>query len=56
MVALVFGAHFSSFTYITPFLLRNANLTMSTITVLLLGFGIIGFVSNFAVSSTVTGT
>ncbi len=54
MVALVFGAHFSSYTYITPFLLRNANLNMSTITWLLLGFGIIGFVSNFAVSSTVT--
>ncbi|MFM0591849.1 MFS transporter [Paraburkholderia dilworthii] len=54
MVALVFGAHFSSYTYITPFLLRNANLSMPTITWLLLGFGIIGFVSNFAVSSTVT--
>ena len=54
MVALVFGAHFSSYTYITPFLLRNANLDMSTITWLLLGFGMIGFFSNFAVSSTVT--
>ncbi|WP_345816183.1 MFS transporter [Paraburkholderia sp. PREW-6R] len=54
MVALVFGAHFSSYTYITPFLLRNANLGMATITWLLLGFGIIGFFSNFAISSTVT--
>ncbi|CAB3710406.1 MFS transporter [Paraburkholderia rhynchosiae] len=54
MVGLVFGAHFSSYTYITPFLLHNANLTMPTITWLLLGFGIIGFISNFAVSSTVT--
>lgn len=54
MVALVFGAHFSSYTYVAPFLLRNANLTMPTITWMLLGFGIIGFVSNFAVSSTVT--
>jgi predicted MFS family arabinose efflux permease len=54
MVALVFGAHFSSYTYITPFLLHNANLDMPTITLLLLGFGVIGFVSNFAVSSTVT--
>ena len=54
MVALVFGAHFSSYTYVTPFLLRNANLSMSTITWLLLGFGMIGFFSNFAVSSTVT--
>ncbi|MGF6752663.1 MFS transporter [Paraburkholderia sp. GAS42] len=53
MVALVFGAHFSSYTYITPFLLRNADLSMSSITWLLLGFGIIGFFSNFAISSTV---
>lgn len=53
MVGLVFGAHFSSYTYITPFLLGNASLEMSTITWLLLGFGIIGFFSNFAVSNTV---
>lgn len=53
MVGLVFGAHFSSFTYIAPFLLRNADFTMSNITWLLLGFGVIGFVSNFTVSTTV---
>jgi predicted MFS family arabinose efflux permease len=53
MVALVFGAHFCSYTYITPFLLRNADFDMTTITWLLLGFGLIGFFSNFAVSSTV---
>jgi predicted MFS family arabinose efflux permease len=50
MVALAFGAHFSCYTYITPFLLRNADLSMSTITWLLLGFGVIGFLSNFAAS------
>jgi predicted MFS family arabinose efflux permease len=50
MVALVFGAHFSTYTYITPFLLRDADFGMSTITWLLLGFGVIGFVSNFAAS------
>ncbi|WP_144141550.1 MFS transporter [Paraburkholderia sp. BCC1884] len=54
MVALVFGAHFSSYTYVAPFLLRNASFSMPTITWMLLGFGIIGFFSNFAVSSTVT--
>ncbi len=54
MVALVFGAHFSSYTYIAPFLLRDASFSMSSITWLLLGFGFIGFVSNFAVSATVT--
>jgi predicted MFS family arabinose efflux permease len=53
MVALVFGAHFCSYTYITPFLLHNADLDMTTITWLLLGFGVIGFVSNFAATSAV---
>jgi predicted MFS family arabinose efflux permease len=53
MVGLVFGAHFCSYTYITPFLLHDASFGMSTITWLLLGFGVIGFFSNFAVSSTV---
>jgi predicted MFS family arabinose efflux permease len=53
MVALVFGAHFSSYTYVTPFLLGDAHLDMSTITWLLLGFGIIGFFSNFVASTTV---
>jgi predicted MFS family arabinose efflux permease len=50
MVALGFGAHFATYTYITPFLLHNADFSMSTITWLLLGFGVIGFVSNFAAS------
>ena len=54
MVALVFGAHFSSYTYIAPFLLQNAGFNVSSITWLLLGFGFIGFISNFAVSATVT--
>lgn len=53
MVALVFGAHFSSYTYVTPFLLGDAHLDMSTITWLLLGFGVIGFVSNFVASAAV---
>jgi predicted MFS family arabinose efflux permease len=54
MVALVFGAHFSSYTYIAPFLLQDANFSVSSITWLLLAFGFIGFISNFAVSATVT--
>lgn len=54
MVALIFGAHFSSYTYIAPFLLLNARFSASGITGLLLGFGLIGFISNFAVSATVT--
>jgi predicted MFS family arabinose efflux permease len=54
MVALVFGAHFSSYTYIAPFLVQNAKFSLSTITPLLLGFGFVGFISNFAVSTIVT--
>jgi predicted MFS family arabinose efflux permease len=54
MVALIFGAHFSSYTYIAPFLLQNAGFELSGITWLLLAFGFIGFVSNFTVSATVT--
>jgi predicted MFS family arabinose efflux permease len=54
MVALVFGAHFCSYTYIAPFLVQNAKFGLPTITTVLLGFGIVGFVSNFAVSATVT--
>jgi len=53
MVALIFGAHFSSFTYIAPFLIQNAGFSVSSITWLLLGFGFIGFISNFAASATV---
>jgi len=54
MVVLVFGAHFSSYTYIAPFLAQNANFSLPAITSLLLGFGLVGFISNFAVSTTVT--
>jgi predicted MFS family arabinose efflux permease len=54
MVALVFGAHFSSYTYIAPFLVQYAKFSLPSITTLLLGFGFVGFVSNFAVSATVT--
>jgi predicted MFS family arabinose efflux permease len=53
MVVLVFGAHFSSYTYIAPFLAQNAHFSLSAITSLLLGFGFVGFISNFAVSTTV---
>jgi predicted MFS family arabinose efflux permease len=54
MVVLVFGAHFSSYTYIAPFLAQNAHFSLPAITSLLLAFGVVGFVSNFAVSTTVT--
>ena len=54
MVGLLFGAHFAAYTYIAPFLERNASFGASWITAVLLGFGVVGFVANFAVSSIVT--
>ncbi|RFU44478.1 MFS transporter [Paraburkholderia sp. DHOC27] len=54
MVGLLFGAHFAAYTYIAPFLERNAGLGGHWITAVLLGFGIVGFASNFAVSAFVT--
>jgi predicted MFS family arabinose efflux permease len=52
MVAFIFGAHFSTYTYIAPFL-QSAHFSASAITLVLLGFGIIGLASNFAVSAVV---
>jgi predicted MFS family arabinose efflux permease len=54
MCALVFAAHFSSYTFVAPFLLRNAEFNMTSISPILLGFGVLGVVSNFAVSSILT--
>ncbi|MGP8434978.1 MFS transporter [Paraburkholderia fungorum] len=54
LVGLQFGAHFAAYTYIAPFLERNASLPSSWITAVLLGFGLVGFVANFAVSAVVT--
>lgn len=54
LIAFVFGGHFCSYTYITPFLLGHAHFSMSSVTLLLLGFGIAGFLSNIAFSATVT--
>jgi predicted MFS family arabinose efflux permease len=51
MVALVFGAHFSTYTFIAPLLQQD--FTMSAITLLLLAFGVIGFFSNALTSMVV---
>lgn len=51
MVALVFGAHFSTYTFVTPLLRQNFG--MSAITLLLLAFGAVGFVSNALMSMVV---
>ncbi|MCC8391635.1 MFS transporter [Paraburkholderia sp. MMS20-SJTR3] len=52
MVALVFGAHFSTYTYIAPLL--EHDFAMSTITLLLFGFGLIGFFSNALTSMVIS--
>jgi predicted MFS family arabinose efflux permease len=54
LVGLLFGAHFAAYTYIAPFLERNAAFGPSWVTALLLGFGVVGFAANFAVSAVVT--
>ncbi|SAK90750.1 major facilitator transporter [Caballeronia hypogeia] len=53
MVALVFGAHFSTYTYIAPLL--EQDFSLSAITLLLFGFGLIGFFSNALMSMAVSG-
>jgi predicted MFS family arabinose efflux permease len=53
MVGLVFGAHFSSYTYVAPFLEQNG-FNLSSITSVLLAFGFVGFVSNLVISAVVT--
>jgi predicted MFS family arabinose efflux permease len=51
LVALVFGAHFSTYTFVTPLLRQNFG--MSAITLLLLAFGAVGFVANALTSMVV---
>ncbi|MGN4063568.1 MFS transporter [Burkholderia gladioli] len=52
MVALVFGAHFSTYTYIAPLL--EQDFSVNGLTLLLFGFGLIGFVSNALMSMVVS--
>ncbi|SPB15658.1 MFS transporter [Caballeronia novacaledonica] len=51
MVALVFGAHFSTYTYIAPLL--EQDFSIRAITLLLFGFGLVGFFSNALMSMAV---
>ena len=54
VVLLGFGAHFSSYTYIAPFLEQSASFTPTGVTAMLLMFGVVGFVANFAISTVVS--
>ncbi|MGE8153240.1 MFS transporter [Pseudomonas vancouverensis] len=47
LLALVVAAHFSAYTYIAPFLAREADYSASAITSILLGFGLVGMLANF---------
>ena len=48
VAALVFAAHFTAYTFLTPFLSGPANLPAPLIGVLLLVFGVAGLIGNFA--------
>lgn len=46
MIAMVFAAQFGTYTYVTP-LMQQAGINASNITLILLGYGLTGFVANF---------
>lgn len=50
LVLLVIGAHFASYTYIAPFLVQGGVFSLPMISAILLGFGIVGMIANFAIS------
>lgn len=54
LMGLIIGAHFASYTYIAPFLVQQAGFSAGTITLTLLGFGLVGMLANFLVSASVT--
>ena len=51
LLGLVVAAHFSAYTYIAPFLGREAGYSAGAITSILLGFGLVGMLANFAMAS-----
>lgn len=46
MITLIFSAHFGTYTFVTP-LMQRAGIDPSQITLILLGYGVAGFLSNF---------
>jgi predicted MFS family arabinose efflux permease len=50
IVALVFGGHFAAYSFITPFLLQQTPMGLTTLTALLLGYGLAGLGGNLAAS------
>jgi predicted MFS family arabinose efflux permease len=51
MIALVFGAHFSTYTYIAPWLQQD--FSIREMTILLLAFGATGFLTNTLLSTVI---
>lgn len=49
MIALVFAAHFGTYTFVAP-LLQQSGIAAGQITLILLGYGVAGFVANFIAS------
>jgi predicted MFS family arabinose efflux permease len=47
-ILLLFGGQFSAYTYISPFLLQVTGITPATLSAVLLGYGVSGFVGNLA--------
>lgn len=45
-VALIYGTHFGTYTYLAP-LMRGAHVSTTAISWVLLGFGVTGFIANF---------
>ncbi|MFZ6644582.1 MFS transporter [Undibacterium sp. TJN25] len=51
MVGLLFAAHLAGYTYIAPFMVQGGTFSLTTVSSVLLGFGLVGFVSNFLMSA-----
>lgn len=54
LLGTVLAAHFTAYTYIAPFLVHDAGFSPSAITKILLGFGMVGMLANFAMAGTIT--
>ncbi|QAY86992.1 MFS transporter [Pseudomonas arsenicoxydans] len=54
LLGTVVAAHFTAYTYIAPFLGHDAGFSPTAITAILLGFGLVGMLANFAMAGTIT--
>ena len=54
LLGTVVAAHFTAYTYVAPFLGQYAGFSPNAITGVLLGFGLVGMLANFAMAGTLT--